>query len=468
MNKLSWKSKISYSFGDIGSCLMNYMISFYLSFYCTVFLEIPIAVVGAMFLLVQIWDAVNDIMIGNLIDKTRTKEGKTRPWIKWFMIPCCISASLIFACPLSFPLTAKIIWVGVAYFVFVFFFTAVNLPYASLISYMTKDSSERATLGTSRYIGAYLGIIIVSSGALPLVKIIGGDDARAGAYRIVMLLFSVLALIMFYFLHKNCVEVDCGDNYPAKESKNRESVVDNKVSVKEFLGNLKLLFLNKPWFLVFLVCVLYWVRYPFYGTGMTYYYRFYLGLDETLSSVPFTAGNFAGIVVLPFIPKFVEKFGYKKPLIFSCIACGTAMLVGFFVKENVTAAVVCLVINMAMETFQLSITLSMLADAIDYGALKFGKRLNGLGFAANTFTSKAGPAFGGFLLSVCLTMTGLNTTAELGTVQSSTAINGLRVAFWLIPAVASFLMAFFSQKYPLNKEEHEKIVEELERRDQNG
>lgn len=457
--KLSKKAIICYSFGDIGCCLMNYMISYYLSFYCSVFLGISLAAVGTMLLLVQVWDAANDIVVGNLIDYTRTKEGMARPWIKWFMIPCCLSGMLIYACPISLPTAVKTAWVFIAYFLFVLFYTCVNLPYGSLLSLMTKDSVERSTLSTSRYIGAYLGLLCVSVGALPLVKLIGGDDGRAEGYRMVMILYCLAALILFFFLHKNCKEIDCGNNFPAPKGTEQKR---EKMSLSAFGENLKTLFKNKAWVLVLIVSVIYWVRYPFYGSTMTYYYRFYLGIDETASSVMYTVGTVAGIIVLPFVSKLIGKFDYKKTLIGSCVVSAVAMLLGFLCQKNVNLAIVFFTVDYASEVFPCAITLSMIADSLEYGELKFGKKITGLGYAANSFCTKAGPALGGFMVTMALSASKLDTSAELGAAQPASAIWAIRIIFWLVPAVLSLAMCIFTQKYPLDKKTYAKVMEELQ------
>lgn len=460
MKKLSKKALICYSFGDIGCCLMNYMISYYLSFYCSVFLGISLAAIGTMLLIVQVWDAANDIAIGNLIDCTRTKEGMARPWIKWFMVPCCLSGMLIYACPTNLPVAVKTAWVFVAYFAFVLFYTCVNLPYGSLLSLMTKDSVERSELSTSRYIGAYLGLLGVSVGALPLVKLIGGDDGRADGYRMVMILYCLVALVLFFFLYKNCEEIDCGNNFPSTDAAAKRE----KVSFGTFVDNLKTLFSNRAWVIVLLISIIYWVRYPFYGSTMTYYYRFYLGIDETASSIMYTVGTVAGIVVLPFVSKLIGKFDYKKTLIGSCLVSAVAMALGFFCQKNVNLAIVFFTIDYASEAFPCAITLSMIADSLEFGELQFGKKITGLGYAANSFCTKAGPALGGFIVTMVLSASNLDTAAEIGGAQPASAIWAIRIVFWLVPAILSVLMCFFTQMYPLDKKEYEKVMMELQKK----
>lgn len=454
--------KFSYGCGDFGCSLIALMIGMYLSFYCSVFLEIPLYVVGIMLLVVEIWDAINDIMIGNMIDRTRTKDGKARPWVKWFMIPTCITGALVFSCPESLPLPGRIAWVTISYFAFAFFYTAVNLSYSAMLSLITLDSEERGAYSSARYVGSYAGQILLYSAALPLIRLIGGDDGRAKGYSIVMILFCIIAFVMFIILYKFCPEVDCGTNFPVKPGEKQEELP--KAGIKEFGANLKSLFLNGPWVLVLLIGVFYCIRCPFYIGTMNYYYRFVLGIDETFSSLPNLLGIIAGLIVLPFVPKIIDKWGHRTPLLLSFAGCAIAFLVGLLFRNNVYVLCGAITVDLALEAMQLTITFAMLADTLDYGYLKFGKKMSGLGFAASSFVQKAGPAFAGFLMSIFMEMSKLDASAEIGAPQPSSAIVTLQVMFWVVPIILSFVCVLLTKKYPIDKQESARIAEELKNR----
>lgn len=449
MDKLCMKAKVSYSFGDAACCLMNYMIGYYLSFYCSVILGIPLVAVGTIILIVQCWDAVNDILVGLAVDRTRTKQGKARPWIKWFMLPCCLSGAFIYACPQAMSLNGKIMWVGISYFLFALFYTCVNLPYGSMLSLMTKNQKERTTLCTSRYVGAYTGLLIVSAGALPLVNCIDRFSEENGGYKWVMILFCLVSFVLLYFLYRNCHEAD----------------EDSCVPDKNFpqAGGFKILFLNKAWVVALCVSLIYWFRYPFYGTTMTYYYKFYLGIDEAASSVMYTAGIIAGIAILPFVTKMTARWDYKKPLAASCLVSALSMTAGFFCRKNLLLAVGVFAVNYAAETFPCAITLSMIADSLEYSELKSGRKLDGLGFAMNSFCSKVGLGLGSFFAPVILKFGKLNIGESEAALQPESALLTIRLVFWVIPAVLSLVMIWFIAKYPLDRLTYLKISQKLTR-----
>lgn len=443
--RISRKEMASYSLGDLGCCLVNYMILNYLSFYCSVIMKIPLVTVGIITAIVFCWDAVNDLIIGHLIDRTDSKEGKARPWIKHFMVPCCISAVLIYSCPKSFSVSAKTGWIGIAYFLFILFYTCINLPYESMLSLMSTGQKDRTGLCTSRYIGAYIGTLTVSLIALPLVNYLGGDSHKAEGYRWVMVIFGIIALICFFLLYKNCHEKET-------DSDKRKEWEKSDKSVK--FANIKWLLKNKACVIVLCTNCIYWFRYPFYGTTMTYYFKFYLGLNESASSIMYTAGNIVGIAILTLIPRVTAKWDKKKPLIMSCIISAVSMMFGFVCGKNPVMATIMFAINYGMESFPCAILMSMLADSLDYGRSKVGRKINGVGYAVNSFCTKIGMGISGFIVPLILKIGQLNINNEVNDAQSFSAVFTVRIVFWIIPALLSVVMIFVIDKYPLDRDRY--------------
>lgn len=443
---------MSYSFGDAACCLMNYMVGYYLSFYCGVILGIPLIIVGTIILIVQCWDAVNDIFVGLAVDRTRTKQGKARPFIKWFMLPCCLSGALIYACSEEMSLSGKIIWVSLSYFLFVLFYTCVNLPYGSMLSLMTKDHTERTMLCISRYAGAYAGLLIVSAGALPLVNFFDHISGKRCGYKWVMIIFCLISLVLLYFLYRNCHEEGV-DQYASDKGFFREQRISNQGMKESF----KLLLKNKAYMTVLCIGFLYWFKYPFYGSTMPYFYKFYLHVDEAASSVMYTTGIIAGILILPFVSKMTLKWGYKKTLAASCVISAVSMTVGFFCKRNILLAIVFFAVNYAAETFPCAVTLSMIADSLESSELKPGKSLEGLGFALNSFCSKVGTGIGSFGVFAIFRLGGLNLPETGAVLQSENTLLTIRLVFWMIPAALSLVMILFIVKYSLDRQAYSGI-----------
>ena len=250
--RLNNKTKYSYMFGDLGCCLMNYMLINYFMFYCTNMLGISIAAVGMIMFIARIWDAINDIGVGALVDRTHTKVGKARPWIKWFALPCALSCLMMFSAPAGASNIVKVSWVAFGYFLFALFYTTVNLPYGSMLPLMTKNSVDRASLSSFRMIGAYIGIFIVNATALPMVAFFGNMlGGRVYAYTLVTGIMCVGGVISFFILYRNCPETVKEDT-SALEGLSREEIKrKHKENAIPITQSVKYLLKNKAWILVF-------------------------------------------------------------------------------------------------------------------------------------------------------------------------------------------------------------------------
>ncbi len=420
--------------GDFGCCLINYMVVYYLSFYASVIMEIPLARVGIIMLVVQCWDAVNDLLVGQWVDQTQNPKGRARIWIRNCMLPCCASGILIFICPKAETVWIRTAWIGITYFAFIFLYTCMNIPYSALLSYMTDDSAERARLSTVRYIGASAGMLMVSTITLPTIHWIKKEWNVCG-YGLMMAIYSGIALIMFYTLYKCC-----------KESKKFYTGTDN--GWKNFYDNIKNLLTNRAWCVAVVTNFVYWLRYPFYGVTMVYYFRFYLGKDEALSSVMCTIGILASIVILPFVSVIARKTGYKKALYGSCLLSGSMMFAGFLAGRHLVLNIVFYSVNYMAESFPCVLLLTMIADALDENGQNRNSDKNGTGFAINSFFSKVGTGLGGFLVPVLLSLNGLETTADITVQQSANSLWMLRILFWLIPTCLSLVMIPIISRYP--------------------
>ncbi|MDR1272377.1 MAG: MFS transporter, partial [Clostridiales Family XIII bacterium] len=171
-DKLSLRTKLAYACGDAGCCFITYISINYYTFYMTNMIGLSLVVASIIVVISRIWDAINDIFVGVMVDRTYTPKGKARPWIKWFLIPLVVISILMFAVPNSLPNSAKAAWCGIAFCIFTLFYTTVNLPYGAMLPLMTKSGSQRTQLATFRMFGAMVGVIGIQIFFLPTVAII--------------------------------------------------------------------------------------------------------------------------------------------------------------------------------------------------------------------------------------------------------------------------------------------------------
>lgn len=158
--KLSRTEKVSYGAGDIASNFVWGIVTSYLLYFYTDVFGIT-AAAGTLFLITRLWDAINDPIMGVIIDKTKSKYGKTRPYLLYLSIPLAIVGTLTFITP-DFTETGKLIYAYITYTLLGMIYTGINLPYGALMTRMTRDSREKGELNSYRGIGRTIGAIALS------------------------------------------------------------------------------------------------------------------------------------------------------------------------------------------------------------------------------------------------------------------------------------------------------------------
>ncbi len=173
--KISTKEKLGFGLGDTASNLVwQVLMIFQLYFYTDIFGISP-AVAGTMFLITKIWDSINDPIMGIIADRTNTKWGKFRPFLLWLALPFALAGVLTFTTP-DFSMSGKIIYAYVTYTIMMMIYTAINIPYSSLMGVVSASPKQRASFSQYRFMLAFSGGLLVQALTLPLVNYIGGDN----------------------------------------------------------------------------------------------------------------------------------------------------------------------------------------------------------------------------------------------------------------------------------------------------
>lgn len=174
--KLPFKEKLAYGFGDLASVLYWQTFMLYFTFFYTDVFLIPASAAATMFLVSRIWDGVNDPLMGIVADRTQTRWGKFRPYLLWICVPFAVAGVLTFTVP-NFGPTGKLVWAYSTFILIMMLYTAINIPYTALLGVISADSKERTTVSSVKFIFAFAAGIIVSATLLPMVKSFGGGDA---------------------------------------------------------------------------------------------------------------------------------------------------------------------------------------------------------------------------------------------------------------------------------------------------
>jgi GPH family glycoside/pentoside/hexuronide:cation symporter len=179
IQKVSLRERLFYGFGDLASCLFwATIMSQLLFFYIDVF-GLSAAAAGIMFFVSRVLDAFFDVVIGMTADRTKSRWGKFRPYILFGAVPLAVSAVFAFTTP-DFAYSAKVVYAYITFIIFMFLYSTVNIPYTALLGVISGDPIERTSAASLKFVGAYLGGIIVSLTVLPFAAHFGQGNAAKG------------------------------------------------------------------------------------------------------------------------------------------------------------------------------------------------------------------------------------------------------------------------------------------------
>jgi GPH family glycoside/pentoside/hexuronide:cation symporter len=406
--------------------------------------------------------------MGMIADRTETRWGKFRPFLLWLALPMGILGVLAFTTP-NFTSTGKLIYAYVTYNLLMIAYTAINIPYSSLMGVMSADTVERTSLSSVKFIFAYFGGLIVS-GLLVYTKILGGDNEAKG-WQLTMGIFGIAAIVFFlitFFTTKERI-------HPPKEQ---------KTSVKDDLLDL---FKNKPWVILLFTGIL---MILFVSTRMMvtpHYFKYYiadasfsfLGKDfggqntfvvfgkefsttfELLTWAYNITSQILSLIGTAFAFWFAKNFGKRRSYIglFAVAVLSTAAVA--LLKPNNLGILFLLQILGSISGGPLTpLIWAMYADTADYSEYKTGRRATGLVFSASTMSQKIGWALGSFIAGILLSFVGFKPDV----VPTESVRNGIKYLISVIPAAAGVCAIILMFFYDLHDRKMDDIQSELAER----
>lgn len=282
---LKWYNKIGYGSGDIAGNVVYAFLSSFVMVYLTNTVGLNAGIVGSLIAASKLLDGVTDVFFGNMIDKTKSKMGKARPWMLYGYIGCAITLAAIFAIPTDMGEFAQYAWFFIAYTLLnAGFYTANNIAYSALTSLITKNSRERVEMGSYRFIFAFSTSLLIQSVTLILVNDVFGGGAAG--WRTVAVIYAIIGLIV------NTISVFSVKELSEEELKENSSAdtVEEKMSL---ISSAKLLFANKYYLMISATYLLQQVYTAMLNTGL--YYMRYVLLNEDLFPV------FSWVINIPLI-----------------------------------------------------------------------------------------------------------------------------------------------------------------------
>ena len=450
------KEKIGYGFGDMASSSFWKVFSYYLPFFYANIFGLSLVDAGLLMLITRIWDAVSDPMMGIIADRTHTRWGKYRPYLLWIAAPFSICGILLFTTP-DWGYAAKLVWAYVTYILMMTIYTAINVPYGSMLGVMTDNSKEKTVFSSFRMFFAYTGSFISLLIWEPLCNALGGyDTAKGWQGAMICIACGVFVLFILCFLL-------------TKEHLKTVS----KVSVG---SDLKMLVRNKPWWLMIGAALCSNLFNTVRGSTVAFFFADVLGTRYALSwpalGISFflfaglflTIGEVCNMVGVALAVPITGKLGKKSTFIMvnACLIVFSVLF--FFVPISNGGVWTMLALQVIISVFtgiQSPLVWSMYADVSDYAELKYKTASTGLIFSSASMAQKFGGAVGGAAVTRLLAACGYVANAEAGFVQPDSAIGCLKMLMSFIPAMVSVLAIVVTWFYPLTTKRVEEINSQL-------
>ncbi|MEE1138390.1 MAG: glycoside-pentoside-hexuronide (GPH):cation symporter [Acutalibacteraceae bacterium] len=462
-NKIGFRDGLGYAFGDAANLFVLTYVSSYLKVFYTDILKVAENKITTLLLIARLWDAINDPLWGNIVAKKRpNKDGKFRPYIKWFAVPLGIMAALCFVNFRDFTAseTLVIALMYITYIGYGMMYTTINIPYGSLASVITDDPDGRTLLSTFRSIGAGLG------GAVPLligpmvIYTVTGTNSQGVAVKAAdaggMLKFGVIMgvlSIIFFFL--------CFTNTKERVASEEEPQVDIK---KTYIGMLK----SRPFVVAALSGILISGQLQFASLNQYLYKNFFENTD--LSIIGTIANYLPMAVMIFFMPKLVKKFGKQELCSVGTFFSAVAAVLMFFIVPHCdrlgSGPVVFMIFTFIIGfgySFVSITNWAIITDVIDYQEYKTGIRSESAVYAVYTFCRNLGQTIadvGGMKLLGAVA--GYNGAIHGSAGYVEGVGEGILFVCTIIPAIVyTLVFILFKFGYPLNKSKLDVMYKDL-------
>lgn len=454
--KFGMRDCLAYAAGDFG-CNMSFALKGTMLIFWTQFMKIDATLYAMLLLIVQVWDAINDPLIGSMIDADRRqyKRNKFLTYIWVGSIGLCVAGALCFIPVPNAPYAVKIILYMAGYILWDAFYTVANVPYGSMLSLISDDPADRASLSTWRSVGSMVGNIATMV-LIPILIYDASNNLLGQRVFFIALIMGILGYLAFQFMIKNteirvAQTVVCNEEAPkfnvlksmGNFLKNRAAVGATLAAVGMFLGMQSA------------------------STANTVMFQSYFK-NAQASGLVMLIGFLPMFLFMPFIRKIVIKWGKKEAAIagslISTIGCLLMLILPITPDmKGMAIFMVCMIFNGLGNGVYTCISWSLMADAIDWNEYKNGSRDEGVVYSLHSFFRKLSQGVGPSLVLVIMAKLGYD--GALGAAQSAQVALNMRylvAALYLFSAAVMLISVWFV--YNLDKKTLAVVKAELDRR----
>lgn len=443
---LKWYNMVGYGTGDIAGNVVYAFLSSFVMIYLTNTVGLNAGIVGTLIAISKLFDGITDIFFGTMIDRTKSKMGKARPWMFYGFFGCAITLFGVFAIPTDIGETAQYAWFFIAYTLLnAVFYTANNIAYAALTSLVTKNSKERVQMGSFRFMFSFGTNLVIQSITVGAVEMLGNG---AAAWKIIAFIYCIIGVLtntLAVFSVKELPEEELKEDGPAGAG-------DDKLT---FVQTIKLLFSNKYFSMICVIYILQQLRASMVNVGI--YFMTYVLLNKNLFGVFSWAINIPLIIALAVTPTLVAKVKgmyrlNKYSYMFATVSRLLVAVAGYMGSIPLMLFFTILA-SLGEGPWQGDMS-AVIAQSSEYTYLKSGKRIDGSMFSCTSLGVKLGGGIGTALSGWMLAVSGY--INQDNAIQPDSCISMMYFMYLWLPFIFDIIITIILSM--LNVENANKIL----------
>lgn len=431
---LKFSEKFAYGMGDFASNLIFATVSTFLMYYYTDIYGLEAVVVGTLLFVARFIDAVWDLYLGTIIDRTKTRWGQCRPYILFASPLLAVSVIATFTVPTGSD-SYKLAYAYITYTLLMCTYSLVNIPYSAMPALMTDDARDRTKLAAVRMFCAISGSMVVGILTLKLVAVLGGGNNQLG-YQYTVTLMAIIGMLIFW-----------GSFLFTKER------IAPVVQDKEVMQDFKILLAGRAWWMMALMGICVYTALSITSGTVIYYFKYVVGDVSKASLYLFVVGLglLTGILISVALTK---KYCKRKVMIGSALSAALLYASFYFLDpKNITAVYTLGYVIQVFNGISVPILWSMVADTADDAEFRSSRRMVGLSTSSIAFSHKFGLGIGGAIAGFLLAYIGYVANVE----QTPRTLEGLVIIMSFIPAASKLLVVVILKFYPLDQKRLDEI-----------